>query len=171
MGCVAQSVAHLTQEPEVPGSVLGSATVSFVSSSDGSRRAVVSYRQKYVHEVLVNRIEGLSLPRKCVVRLTNHPDMTKAVYGGGKTTQQQQVTLTHVCHSDQAIFLSQVTLHCDIMLFGLMTQEWLSAESLEYQYYLQCRQISAIYFFFGSCFKLCSYLMLGSGVTDLTDAD
>ena len=31
---------------------------------------------KYVHEVLVNRLGGLSLPRKSVVRLTDRPDMT-----------------------------------------------------------------------------------------------
>ena len=42
----------------------------------GSRRAVVSYWQKYVHEVLVNCLGGLSLPRKSVIRLTDPPDMT-----------------------------------------------------------------------------------------------
>ena len=36
-----------------------------------SRGAVVSYWRKYVHEVLVNRLGGLSLPRKSVVRLTD----------------------------------------------------------------------------------------------------
>ena len=30
-----------------------------------------------MHEVLVNRLGGLSLPRKSVVRLTDLPDMTK----------------------------------------------------------------------------------------------
>ena len=50
-----------------------------------SRRAVVSYWRKYVHEVLVNRLGGLSLPRK-----TDHPDMTLDVYRGRKTTIQQQ---------------------------------------------------------------------------------
>ena len=47
-----------------------------------SRRAVVSYWRKYVHEVLVNRLGGLSLPRKSVVRLTDRPDMTLDVYRG-----------------------------------------------------------------------------------------
>ena len=51
---------------------------------------MVSYWQKYVHEVLVNRLGGLSLPRKSVVRLTDHPDMTLDVYRGRKTTMQQQ---------------------------------------------------------------------------------
>ena len=43
-----------------------------------------------MHEVLVNRFGGLSLPRKSVVRLTDRPDMTLGVYRGRKTTIQQQ---------------------------------------------------------------------------------
>ena len=46
-----------------------------------------------MHEVLVNRLGGLSLPRKTVVRLTDRPDMTLDVYRGGKTTIQQQLLL------------------------------------------------------------------------------
>ena len=42
-----------------------------------------------MHEVLVNRLEGLSLPRKNVVSLTDRPDMTLDVYRGRKTTMQQ----------------------------------------------------------------------------------
>ena len=42
-----------------------------------------------MHEVLVNRLGGLSLPRKSVVRLTDCPDMTLDVYRGHKTTTQQ----------------------------------------------------------------------------------
>ena len=42
------------------------------------------------HEVLVNRLGGLSLPRKSVVRLTDRPDMTLDVYCGRKATMQQQ---------------------------------------------------------------------------------
>ena len=42
-----------------------------------------------MHEVLVNRLGGLSLPRKSVVRLTDRPDMTLDVYRGCKTTMQQ----------------------------------------------------------------------------------
>ena len=44
-----------------------------------------------MHEVLVNRLGGLSLPRKSVVRLTDRPDMTLDVYRGRKTTNQQQL--------------------------------------------------------------------------------
>ena len=46
-----------------------------------------------MHEVLVNRLGGLSLPRKSVVRLTDCPDMTLDVYSGRKTTIQQQQSL------------------------------------------------------------------------------
>ena len=44
-----------------------------------------------MHEVLVNRLGGLSLPTKSVVRLTDRPDMTLDVYRGRKTTIQQQI--------------------------------------------------------------------------------
>ena len=54
---------------------------------------IVSYWRKCVHEVLVNRLGGLSLPRKIVVRLTDRPDMTLDVYRGRKTTQQQQQSI------------------------------------------------------------------------------
>ena len=50
-----------------------------------------------MHEVLVNRLGGLSLPRKSVVRLTDRPDMTLDVYRGRKTAmQQQQQTKTEI---------------------------------------------------------------------------
>ena len=84
-GDVAQSIARLTQEPEsrVRYPVRPH---TFVSSSTGSRRAVVSYWGKYVHEVIVNRLGGLSLPMKSVVRLTDRPNMTLAVYNNTTTT-------------------------------------------------------------------------------------
>ena len=44
-----------------------------------------------MHEVLVNRLGGLSLPRKSVVRLTDRPDMTLDVYRGRKTTIQNTI--------------------------------------------------------------------------------
>ena len=43
-----------------------------------------------MHKVLVNRLGGLSLTRKSVVRLTDRPDMASDVYRGRKTTKQQQ---------------------------------------------------------------------------------
>ena len=86
-GRVAQSVGHLTRKSGVLGSIPGLATY-FRFSFPFSRRAVVSYWRRYVHKVLVNRLGGLSLPRKSVVRLTDRPDMTLDVYRGRKTTIQ-----------------------------------------------------------------------------------
>ena len=68
-------------------------TLSALSTSAFSRRTVVSYWRKYVHEVLVNRLGGLSLSRKSVVRLTDRPDMTLDIYRGRKTTMQQPLFL------------------------------------------------------------------------------
>ena len=48
-----------------------------------------------MQEVLVNRLGGLGLPRKSVVRLTDRPDMTLDVYRGCKTTIQQLQQLSH----------------------------------------------------------------------------
>ena len=65
-GHVAQSVGHLTRKS---GSWVRYPDWqhTFVSPSAFSRGALVSYWRKYVHEVLVNRLGGLSLPRKSVV--------------------------------------------------------------------------------------------------------
>ena len=79
-----QSVGHLTRKSDVLYPVW---PLTFVSPSADSRGAVVSYLRKYVHEVLVNRLGGISLPRKSVVRLTEPPDMTLDVYRGRKTQQ------------------------------------------------------------------------------------
>ena len=92
-GRVSQSVGHLTRKSNVLGSIPGLATYFRFSSAD-SRGAVVSYWRKYMLEVLVNALGGLSLPRKCVVRLTDRPDMTLDVYRGRKTTTQQQHKMT-----------------------------------------------------------------------------
>ena len=61
-----------------------------------------------MHEVLVNRLGGLSLPRKSVVRLTDRPDITLDVYRGRKTTQQQP--LLHIYATN---YKGMITL-CDI---------------------------------------------------------
>ena len=57
-----------------------------------------------MHEVLVKRLGGLSLPRKSVVRLTDCPDMTLDVYRGRKTTIQQQ----HINQEDQLLCISSI---------------------------------------------------------------
>ena len=46
--------------------------------SANSRRVVVSYKRKYVHEVLVNRLVKLA-QEDSVVRWSDHPDMTITV--------------------------------------------------------------------------------------------
>ena len=86
-----QSVGHLTRKSGVLGSIPALATYCHFSyrffKKGSSDRA--DWR-KYLHEVLVNCLGGLSLPKKSVVRLTDRPDMTLDVYRGRKTTIQQQ---------------------------------------------------------------------------------
>ena len=74
-----KSVARLTDRPDMTLDVYRGRKTKM---QHFSRRAVVSYWGKYVHEVLVNRLGGQSLPRKSVVRLTDRPDMTLDVYRG-----------------------------------------------------------------------------------------
>ena len=61
--------------------------------------SLVSYWRKYVHEVLVNNLGGLSLPRISMVRFTDSPDMTLAIYHGCKTTKQQLTKLETFGHT------------------------------------------------------------------------
>ena len=69
-----------------------------------------------MHEVLVNRLGGLSLPKKSVVRLTDRPDMTFDVYRGRKTTMQQAVV--HILNSQASnadyvtVLVRIITLKC-----------------------------------------------------------
>ena len=88
-GRVALSVGHLTLKSGVLGSIPGLATFfrfSFRFFKKGSCQLLA----KVCAQVLVNRLGGLSLPRKSVVRLTDRPHMTLDVYRGRKTTIQQQ---------------------------------------------------------------------------------
>ena len=78
LGCVAQSVTCLTADPGVPSSILVQShtfveidqeiisMVILLPSAD-SRMVDVSYKQKYVHEVLVNCLVKLA-QQKSVVR-------------------------------------------------------------------------------------------------------
>ena len=56
---------------------------------NNSRRIVVSYKRKYVHEVLVNCLFKLA-QEKSVVRWTDRPSMTIAVDLGRKTKNKQK---------------------------------------------------------------------------------
>ena len=62
---------------------------NFVSPSAESRSVIVTYWRKYLHEVLVNSLGSLSLPRKSVVRLTDRPEITIAGCRGRAATAQQ----------------------------------------------------------------------------------
>ena len=73
-----------------------------------------------MHEVLVNRLGGLSLPRKSVVRLTDRPDMTLDVYRGRKTTKQQKKhTFGHILPLVQVLSLDMVVMRAAGTLFNL----------------------------------------------------
>ena len=63
-GCIAQSIVHLlmSQRSRVRYLVRPH---TLVSPSADSRRAIVSYWRKYVHEVLVKHLGGLRAQEKC----------------------------------------------------------------------------------------------------------
>ena len=105
------SVTYLTADPGA-GSLIPTRSHTFVEIdhelfstailllSADSRRAVVSYKWKYVHEVLVNRSVKLA-KEKCVVRWTDRPGMTIAVdwdlkYQTRHTSGQSD---QHLCYS------------------------------------------------------------------------
>ena len=70
-----------------------------------------------MHEVPVNRLGGLSLPRKCVVRLTDRPDMTLDVYRGRKTTTKIRTfrifMLRHV--------FGRIKIECCTLMINILT--------------------------------------------------
>ena len=63
-----------------------------------------------MHEVLVNRLGGLSLARKSVVRLTDRPEMTLDVYRERKTTTTQQQPIRHRKHFKKAPVLASYSM-------------------------------------------------------------
>ena len=69
-----------------------------------------------MHEVLVNRLGGLSLPRKSVVRLTDRPDMTLDVYRGRKTTMQQQQLSHKTCINTSGPLLEKILVAINVNL-------------------------------------------------------
>ena len=89
-----------------------------------------------MHEVLVNRLGGLSLPTKSVVRLTYRPDMTLDVYRGRKTTMQQYNVYT-VLHSRltgfDALLIDRVAYYkFAVILRFLCTRKCPEASSLKH---------------------------------------
>ena len=71
-----------------PGSPVWQHT--FVSPSAFFKKGSCQLLPKVCARSTSNRLGGLSLPRKSVVRLTDRPDMTLDVYRGRKTTITQQ---------------------------------------------------------------------------------
>ena len=92
-GRVAQSAGHLTRKSGVlrfdtrSGHIL-----SFLLPLSQEGQLSVTGESMCT----VNRLGGLSLPRKSVVRLTDRPDMTLDVYRGRKTTIQQHIAVCSV---------------------------------------------------------------------------
>ena len=67
----------------------------------------------YEHNVLINHLGSLSWPRKGMVRLTDRPDMTIAVYSGRKTTTLQLSPQGHLKKSQMlAKFLGTLVRRC-----------------------------------------------------------
>ena len=77
--CPGKSVVGWTDRPAMTIAVdLGRKATKQTKSFADSRRAVVSYKRKYVHKVLVNRLNW-ACPGKSVVRLTECLHMTIVV--------------------------------------------------------------------------------------------
>ena len=85
-----------------------------------------------MHEVLVNRLGGLSLPRKSVVRLTDRPDMTLDVYRGRKTTMQLILTATALQCTYQNLInpLMDGWITCHFTSFSTVFQSYQDSGSL-----------------------------------------
>ena len=72
-----------------------------------------------MHEVLVNRLGGLSLPRKSVVRLTDRPDMTLDVYRGRKNNNTTTISLRNLYLQLERSFLeSFADVNPPVVCFG-----------------------------------------------------
>ena len=74
-----------------------------------------------MHEVLLNRLGGLSLPRKSVLRLTDRPDMNSDVYRGRKTATRQQLQRLKYCCMGRKIASHPSILFFVIRLMGTIS--------------------------------------------------
>ena len=122
LGRIAQSVtclttdACLTADPEVASSIPARShtfveidreiisTVILLPSSD-SRRVAVSYKRKYVHEVLVNCLFKLA-QEKSGVRWSDRPNMTIAVDLDVKQQTKAHKTSTSIALLDISAWCS-----------------------------------------------------------------
>ena len=87
-GCKAQSVGHLACKSEGFDTRFGHILSFLLPLIQEGQLSVIG--GSMCTKVLVNRLGGLSLSRKSVVRITNRPNMTLDVYRRCKTTMQQQ---------------------------------------------------------------------------------
>ena len=96
-GRIVQSVGHLTRKS--PGFDTGSGNILSFPLPLFQEGQLSVTGESMCTKVLVNRLGGLSLPTKSVVRFTDHPEMTLDVYRGRKTImQQQQNHMPAFCH-------------------------------------------------------------------------
>ena len=70
-------------------------TVILLPSAESVKKVVVSYKQKYAHEVPVNCL--VKLAQEKVWLQTDRPAMTIAVDWGRKTTKQTKTVLCMLC--------------------------------------------------------------------------
>ena len=83
-----------------------------------SRRVVVSYKRKYVHELLFNRLFK-ACPGKSVVRWTDRPAMTIAVDLGRKANKQT--------NKQTSFITSEPVLHFRQVVYELPRTRWVNA--------------------------------------------
>ena len=79
-----------------------------------------------MHEVLVNRLGGLSLPRKSVVRLTDRPNMTLDVYRGRKTTMQHKENNLRIIFNSPSyleLYVPKYNLFRAVFVFRIMPEK------------------------------------------------
>ena len=116
----------LAADPGVPSFILarshtsGETDLKIISTaillpSADSRRIVVSYKRKYVHEVLVNCLVKLT-QEKIVVRLTDHPYMTITASNQSKTI----ITFSSAYHGENICKVSK----CLVKTVGEVTCDY-----------------------------------------------
>ena len=98
-----------------------------------------------MQEVLVNRLGGLSLPKKSVVRLTDRPEMTLDLYRGRKTTtQQQQQHMSRKVTLDWQLYMEEL-----IASLIMLTVYWLKLLEKKNTTFLYLKKSMVFVAFFG----------------------
>ena len=94
-------------------------SMAILLPSFDTRRVVVKYKRKYVHEVLVNRL--VKLAQEKVFRLTDRPDMTIAVDWDVKhqTNQQQFPVKPSLYHKTRGPSGTRGVITCFIAILNL----------------------------------------------------